>query len=58
MPPNRDTLIETCLVCKVAWDTSMDPPGCVEADHPHSLARVGEWDQVGHGLSAEVSDAP
>lgn len=48
-----DTMIETCLVCKVAWDVSLDPPRCLEPDHPHALAVFAEWNVQCHGL---VSD--
>jgi hypothetical protein len=44
-----DTTIETCLVCKVAWDTAYDPPQCSEPDHAHSLALLSEWNVVCHG---------
>lgn len=47
-----ESLIETCLVCKVAWDTSYDPPACSEAEHPHALNRYGDWDAVCRGRIA------
>lgn len=45
----RAEYVETCLVCKVAWDTSYDPAKCNEPDHPHALNLVADWDKVGHG---------
>lgn len=51
--PDDDTMIETCLVCKVAWDVSMDPPRCMEPDHPHALAVFADWNVQCHGLVSE-----
>lgn len=44
-----ETTIETCLVCKVAWDTALDPPECSEPSHPHALNLVKDWNEVGRG---------
>lgn len=43
------SMIETCLVCKVAWDVSLDPPKCSAADHPHALNIYSAWDKPGRG---------
>lgn len=49
MSRSAGTTIETCLVCKVAWDVEFDPPDCREDDHQHALARLADWDKVCHG---------
>lgn len=42
-------MIETCLVCKVAWDVEYDPPKCRVEEHPHALNAVEDWNEVGKG---------
>lgn len=44
-----DREITTCLDCKVAWDSAMDPPRCNEDEHRHALNNVSEWDAIGRG---------
>lgn len=45
-------LIETCLVCKVAWDVDSDPGQCLDPEHPHAINHLSEWNAVGHGRGA------
>lgn len=44
-----EQMVETCLVCVVAWDVSRDPQKCWNPEHPHALAVYKDWDKTGHG---------
>ena len=44
-----ERMVETCLVCIIAWDTSAEPQKCWQPEHPHALAVYSDWDKTGHG---------
>ena len=53
-------MIETCLICVVAWDVDHEPAKCNDPRHPHALNQISEWNRPGAGVIdafARVCDA-
>jgi NTP pyrophosphatase (non-canonical NTP hydrolase) len=57
MTQNAESLIVTCLVCKVAWDMDYDPPECQDPDHQHALAQTVTERNVSLRLLAQAMRA-